>query len=215
MRSRYRMIVIITFFVAMIVGTLFMTTGSGNRSSYPGKKSASTMDQLTEGKVIQVYDEALYSLFTHYYSYCISDDMDGLEECVSSTRLLNRASMRQRYQYIEKIDNLSCYAAPAVEKDFFVVYVQGDMHIRGIETPAPTLSVYLVARTFDDSMVVFVSAVPEEEEENMNKLNNSDSVRKLSDQVNSDLAKAMKKDPQLAEFVERLKEAGSGSTETE
>ncbi|MBQ4474327.1 MAG: hypothetical protein IJR36_09605 [Lachnospiraceae bacterium] len=214
MRSKYRVVVIITFFVAMMVGTLFMSTGSGSGGSRGGR-GAATLDQLKEGRVVKVNDEALLSLFTHYYTYCIADDMDGLEDCVSSIRLINRSNLRQRYQYIDKIDHLACYAAPAVESDFFVVYVQGDMYIRGIETPAPTLSVYLVARTFDDSMVVFVSAVPEEEAENLEKLNNSDSVRKLSEQVNQELAKARKKDAQLDEFVRRLQEAGSGSTETE
>ena len=213
MRSKYRVVVILTFFIAMMVGTLFMSTGSG--SGRPGAKGAATLNDLTEGKVVRVYDGTLLSLFTHYYSYCISDDMDGLEDCVSSVRLINRSSMRQRYQYIEKIDDLACYAAPAVEEGFYIVYVSGNMHIRGIETPPPTLSVYLVARTFDDSMVVFVSAVPEEEAENLEKLNNSDSVRKLSDQVNNDLAKACKKDAQLDEFVRRLQEAAGGSTETE
>ena len=153
MRSKYRVVVIITFFVAMMVGTLFMSTGSGSGGSRGGR-GAATLDQLKEGRVVKVNDEALLSLFTHYYTYCIADDMDGLEDCVSSIRLINRSNLRQRYQYIDKIDHLACYAAPAVESDFFVVYVQGDMYIRGIETPAPTLSVYLVARTFDDSMVV-------------------------------------------------------------
>ncbi|MBR1757163.1 MAG: hypothetical protein IJ744_00350 [Lachnospiraceae bacterium] len=209
MRSKYRVVVVITFFIAMLVGMLFMSTGGGTKKPY--KNSGVLLEELEGDNVVKVRDEELLSLFTHYYSYSIAGDMDGLEECVSSIRMLNKNTIMQRYQYIEKIDNLTCYAAPAVEPDFYIVYVSGDMHIREIKTPAPTLSVYLVAKTFDDRYVVYVSAVPEEEAIHLDDLNNSENVRKLTEQVNQDLEKAVQKDAQLADFVQRLQEASGGN----
>ena len=210
MKAKYRVVVVITFFVAMMVGMLFMNTGGTASRRARGTVS---LDELSDEKIMKVSDEELTNLFTYYYSYSIDGDMEGLEECVSSIRMINEDVIRQRYQYIEKIDHLECYAAPAVEQDFFIVYVSGDMYIKGIKTPAPTLSVYLVARTYDDRFVVFVSAVPEEEATNLERLNNSESVRKLTEKVNTELEKALKKDEQLSEFVRRLQEAGGGSGE--
>ena len=209
MKFKYQVVVGITFFIAMLVGMLFMSTGGGTKKT--SKNSGVLLEELSGDDVVKVRDEELLSLFSHYYSYSISGDMDGLEECVSSIRMLNKNNIMQRYQYIEKIDNLSCYAAPAVEPDFYIVYVSGDMYIREIKTPAPTLSVYLVAKTFDERYVVYVSAVPEEEAIHLDELNNSESVRKLTTQVNEELEKAVKKDAQLAEFVQRLQEASGGN----
>lgn len=207
MKFKYQRIFIVISLVAMCGGLLFFTVKPARKAGGDGNFAPDSSQSRQEGTkaVLQKTEDAAYGeLFRRYYEACIANDMDALEECVSNINMVDEEGIQKRFQYVEQMQNLECYVAPGAGSDTFVVYVYGEMKIKGIQTAAPTLSVFLVSKTYDDRLIVYLNAVGEDEITNMEELNKGEEVLALIAQVNDKLNQALEQDTTLKEFVERL-----------
>lgn len=143
-------------------------------------------------------------LIEAYYRAKLTCDIADFEPLVNNIDYINIKDMKRRNKYIENYDNLTCYTWEK-DNEFFVVYVCCEIKFKDIDTAAPSL-VRLLVKKENNVPYIYFGELNKDEEEFVSKIDHSEEVLYLAEQVNGLYEVATQNDSKLAEFRRKLEE---------
>lgn len=118
---------------------------------------------------------------------------------------LEEARMEEEVKYCQDYLNLVCYTVNGLTDGSLVVYSRFDIQFRQSETPAPSMFACYAKRGADEGWHV-VARPSKEEADYIERVNQSDAVRAMKDEVNSGLRTALEEDSDLLSVYHTLME---------
>ena len=159
-----------------------------------------TLEQDTEEKKEDDFAD-LKAFMKEYYHYIQSDNVQALKSMVEDTsQLLQKQESLSKY--VEEYQNLSYYVEQGADESSFIVYVTYQIKIKDIDTPAPGMTPYYLVKKGDSFMIYNNEDHYTDEMINAkNKSLNHQNVRQLTDKMNKEYERAVKKDNKLKDFL--------------
>jgi len=148
--------------------------------------------------------EEINELIKNYYKAQLELDMDTLESLVSDIDRINYSMLQAQLKYIESIDNIICYSVEGSIEGTYRVYVYRDLKLRGIDTPAPSLSAFYVTMSSDGNYIIYLSDIDSDTQEFIDETNKSEDVIILKALVDERMNSALSKDAKLKEFYDQI-----------
>ena len=149
-------------------------------------------------------------LMEDYYLAKVENDVDKLNRIIESDTVYTLADLTGESQYIDRYDNFRNYVVPGVSEEFFVVYVTYDLYFRGIDTGAPALNRFIIAKDTGGNYFIYDRKVTQEFTDYLAKLDASPTIEGLRKQVEDGLRKACESDVDLDQLIRLL---NTGETE--
>lgn len=143
-------------------------------------------------------------LIDRYYSAKINGDAGELNKIVEAETEYDDASLLEEVNIIEKYDNFHTYVIPGLTDNYFIVYVKYDIFFNGIVTGAPSLNHFIVARDADGVYYIYDKSVSGEFKTFLEETEKTQTVLKLREQVERELAEAREKNSDLDYFLALL-----------
>ncbi|MBQ9910805.1 MAG: hypothetical protein IJM50_04845 [Lachnospiraceae bacterium] len=142
-------------------------------------------------------------LIGRYYAAKLKDDADELNLIVEGDRPYDVASLSNETQFISKYDNFLTYVIPGISDNNFIVYVKYDIFFNGIKTGAPALNHFVCVKDGVEYRI-YNKDISSEFAAYLNDTENSDTVLRLKQQVEDELAAACAADEDLKYLMELL-----------
>ncbi|MEG2297120.1 MAG: hypothetical protein RSC13_05755 [Clostridium sp.] len=117
-----------------------------------------------------------------------------------------KARFEKEREYIESYQNISCYTAPGMEDDTYVVYVYYDTKFVGVDTLGPALVQVYAVKCTDGQYRIYDQEISTELEEFLMQVSKNEDVRLLVSQVDRKMTEAMEADAELKERISYLAE---------
>ena len=147
-------------------------------------------------------------LIDRFYAAKINDDADELNKIVEAETTYNVADLKDETQFIEKYDNFRTYVIPGLTENYFIVYVKYDIFFNGIQTGAPALNHFIIAKNTDGYYYICDPyndrLVSEELWSYLEETEGSTTVVKLRQQVERELQEACDKNEDLKYLIALL-----------
>ena len=143
-------------------------------------------------------------LMEQYYKAKTDNDVDTLNRIIESDTVYTLADLTGESQYIDRYQNFRNYVMPGVSEEYFVVYVTYDLFFRGIDTGAPSLNRFIIAKDTGGNYFIYDRKVTQEFSDYLAKLDASPTITGLRKQVEDGLAQACEKDVDLNELIRLL-----------
>ena len=106
---------------------------------------------------------------------------------------------------IEKYQDIKTYIKPGLDKDSYVVFTTYNIKLYNIDTLDPGMSSLVIDRDESGALSINQDQDNKELKSYINKLSKEKDIKKVIDDVNSKLTKAIKKDTSLQGFMDYLK----------
>lgn len=217
MRLKYKKFIVIFTLAIMLIGmgTFSMIAPSFN-FSFGGnaKKGASSDDVSAEGKTDKEVEEEITTLVKNYFDAKQRVDMAELKECVSDVEHVEEKRLVTEAEYIEAYKNIECTIRNAgLSSDGYRVYVYYEAKIYDIETLVPSLTALYVTKDKDEKYTIYLSALKPQEQEAIEKLDESTEVKSLISSVQKKLEDIVSKNAEVRDFYQMLESTDSDSTE--
>ena len=139
-----------------------------------------------------------------------------LSELVTDSSYLNINDISTKTQYIERYENLQ-FLIRELPKEItevhFIAYVANDVKIVNIATLAPGMDEYMITFNEENYPKIFYGKTSSTTDEHRISSKTQEDFQTLYNDVINRLADAMLSDPDLLEFIERIKNATNSSTE--
>lgn len=148
-------------------------------------------------------------LMEEYYNAKVNNDPDTLNRIIESDTVYTLADLTGESQYIDRYDNFRNYVMPGVSEEYFVVYVTYDLFFRGIDTGAPALNRFIIAKDTGNNYFIYDRKVNQDFTDYLAKLDNSPTITGLRKQVEDGLQKACDSDVDLKELIHLLNGGGT------
>ena len=149
-----------------------------------------------------------------YYQAKVQNDVDTLNRIIESDTVYTLADLTGESQYIDRYDHFRNYVMPGLTEEYFVVYVTYDLYFRGIDTGAPALNRFIVAKDTDRNYFIYDRTVSQEFTAYLKELDDSPTIMGLRKEVEDALEKACASDVDLNELI-RLLNGETKAPETE
>ena len=136
-----------------------------------------------------------------YYAYMQKNDLKALKLMVEDyTELCQKQESLK--QYVEEYRNLSYVIEYGADQSSYLVYVTYQLKIKGIDTLAPGMTPYYIIKK-DKSFLIYNNEKHYTDEmKNAKKQSlNRQEIRDLTDKINEEYEKALKKDKKLKTFL--------------
>lgn len=169
----------------------------------------------TEGLSLKIESDGTYvleenkypeinSVVEKYLNASVMADMDALSSVVSNTSHIDREALREKYRYVERYENISCYTLECPNESGYRVYVYGEIKLSGIDTLAPGLSSLYVTQTDQGDYCVYLDVLDSEVQEFIDKADESMPVQKLMEQVEYRFKEVLGRNEQLKKLQEQM-----------
>ncbi len=180
------------------------TTASAETSTTeePTEETLPTAAALDVGRIELLMED--------YYLAKVENDVDKLNRIIESDTVYTLADLTGESQYIDRYDNFRNYVMPGVSEEYFVVYVTYDLYFRGIDTGAPALNRFIIAKDTGGNYFIYDRKVTQEFTDYLAKLDASPTIQGLRKQVEDGLRKACASDVDLDQLIKLL---NTGETE--
>ena len=161
--------------------------------------------------------EEIRSLMEAYFKARRTCDINGLAEVYgdsASPEELREEGLRmeEEVKYYQSYNDIACYSVNGPEENTLVVYTRFQIKFRQSDTMAPSLFACFVKRGADGSWHMMAEVTPEEGAY-MDKVNESEAVQSMAEEVNVGLRTALETDSNLLAVYQALmsgEEAESG-----
>lgn len=144
------------------------------------------------------------SVVEKYLNASVMADMDALSSVVSNTSHIDKEALREKYRYVERYENISCYTLECPNESGYRVYVYGEIKLSGIDTLAPGLSSLYVTQTDQGDYCVYLDVLDSEVQEFIDKADESMPVQKLVEQVEYRFKEVLGRNEQLKKLQEQM-----------
>ena len=143
-------------------------------------------------------------LMEQYYKAKQENDVDTLNRIVESDTVYTLADLTGESQYIDRYANFRNYVMPGVSEEYFVVYVTYDLFFRGIDTGAPALNRFIIAKDTGGNYFIYDRKVTQDFTDYLAKLDSTPTISGLKKQVEDGLREACEKDIDLDALIKLL-----------
>lgn len=228
MRKKYRMFLFFLSLGIMMIGCMTFYIGSAYK---PSKRTNTEVDTTKkddgkgklpgntdgEGKNDKnafdddgepVLEENAYpeinEVVEKYLNASVRVDMDTLSSVVSNSERIDKAALVEKYRYVERYENISCYTLKSPEEGGYRVYAYVEMKLSGIDTLAPGLSSLYVTQTDSGSYCVYLDVLSSKVQKFIDRADESEPVKKLVEQVNYRFEEALGKNEELKKLHDEM-----------
>jgi hypothetical protein len=188
----------------------YFSDAGGSHTATP---SAVTSIQTVEGKSAGEVESELTSLVETYFQAKQQVDMDVIAECVSNIQHIDEKKLLAEANYVEDYKNIQCTIKDGATEGAYRVYVYYDVKIYDIDTLVPSLNALYVKQKEDGDFEIYLGALKSSEQKYIDKLDESDEVKRLVLSVQSRLETVVSEDEDVREFYEMLENAGEDDNE--
>ena len=152
--------------------------------------------------------EEIRSLMEAYFKARRTCDINGLAEVYgdsASPEELREEGLRmeEEVKYYQSYNDIACYSVNGPEENTLVVYTRFQIKFRQSDTMAPSLFSCFVKRGADGSWHMMAEVTPEEGAY-MDKVNESEAVQSMAEEVNVGLRTALETDSNLLAVYQAL-----------
>ena len=144
------------------------------------------------------------TLMNTYYEAKVNNDVETLNQIIESDTKYTLADLTGESQYIERYDNFRNYVAPGLAEEYFVVYVTYELYFCGIDTGAPALNRFIIAKDTSGNYFIYDRKVSQEFENYLAELDASPTITGLREEVETNLKAACAADSDLNELIRLL-----------
>lgn len=152
--------------------------------------------------------EEIRSLMEAYFKARRTCDINGLAEVYgdsASPEELREEGLRmeEEVKYYQSYNDIACYSVNGPEENTLVVYTRFQIKFRQSDTMAPSLFACFVKRGADGSWYMMAEVTPEDGAY-MAKVNESEAVQSMAEEVNVGLRAALETDSNLLAVYQAL-----------
>ena len=208
--KKYLRYVIVVLAGLLIIGAVYFATMPKNEADSTETDPTETEMELPTASALDI--AKIKDLIRTYYNAKVENDADTLNRIVETDTPYTLTNLSDEGQFIAKYDAFKTYVIPGLTGEFFVVYVTYDIYFQGIETGAPALNHFIVAKDTEGDFLIYDRPVSAEFNEYIEGTEKTADIQKLSDEVEESLQKACDKDPDLRELI-MLLSGNKGETE--
>ena len=172
------------------------TVPAESTTAEPTEETLPTAAALDVGRIETLMDQ--------YYQAKVQNDVDTLNRIIESDTVYTLADLTGESQYIDRYDHFRNYVMPGLTEEYFVVYVTYDLYFRGIDTGAPALNRFIVAKDTDKNYFIYDRSISKEFEAYLKEMDGSPTIAGLRKEVEDGLDAACKSDVDLNELIRLL-----------
>lgn len=212
MRFKYKKLVLVFSVAVMLIGlgTFSLVAPSINFSF--GSKAAEevTSNGITPVKsvVADMSDSevksAISELVSVYFDAKQRVDLDKLASCVSDITRVDNKRLVAEAEYIEAYKNIDCTIKKGYEDGTYRVYVYYDVKVYDIDTLVPSLTALFIKADENKDFKIYLGVIDGKAQETVDKLDNSDEVKKIADSVQKKLEEIVSSNEAVRDFYEML-----------
>lgn len=218
MRLRYKKLIIFFTLAIMLIGMGTFSIVAPNVEFGIGKSLSGTKN-ATSGSIFSMSDSdvesAITTLIKDYFTAKQSVDMDALSECVSDISNVDEKRLVTEAEYIEKYKNIECTILnDGLDEGCYRVYVYSEAKIYDIDTLVPSLAALYVVADDNGKFTIYLSSIDQKAKKAIDKLDNSDMVKKKIDTVQKKLEDIVSKNADVRDFYQMLESSSESAVDS-
>ena len=146
------------------------------------------------------------ALVNKYFDLTGDYNIDILTSRTKEDKVKGQEVFDRKKEIIEKYTNIEEIIKPGQTEGTYIVFTTYDIKLKKVETLVPGMSVLIISK--DDSGELFINNTPNDDSvtEYINQIASEDEMKTIIEEVNKNLAAAIKKDSSLKQLVEYLNE---------
>lgn len=143
-------------------------------------------------------------LVKKYFDLTGNYNVDILTSRTKEDKKKGQQVFDRKKEIVEKYENIEEIIKPGQTEGSYIVFTTYDIKLKNVETLVPGMSVLIISK--DDSGELLINNTPNEDSlsEYINQIASEDELKTIIEEVNKNLAAAMKKDSSLKQLVEYL-----------
>lgn len=173
-----------------------VTNGSGNGNA----AVKNVVADMTDSEV----KSAISVLVSAYFDAKQRVDLDKLAGYVSDIDRVDNKRLVAEAEYIEEYRNIECTVKKGYNVGTYRVYVYYDVKVYNIDTLVPSLTALFVKADGNGDFKIYLGTIDGKEQETVDKLDNSDEVKKIADSVQKKLEEIVSSNEDVRDFYEML-----------
>ena len=210
MRFKYKKLILVFTVAIMFIGLGtfsliapsidFSGKADGAESSNSSSIAHSVVADMSESDI----KSAISELVSNYFDAKQRVDLEKLEECVSDISRIDNKRLVAEAEYIEEYKNISCTIKKGYDSGTYRVYVYYDVKVYDIDTLVPSLTALFIKADENGSFEIYLGTIDGEAQEMLDKLDNSDEIKKIADSVQKRLEEIVSSNEDVRDFYEML-----------
>lgn len=218
MRLRYKKLIIFFTLAIMLIGMGTFSIVAPDVDFGMGKGMTGTKNS-TNGSLFSLSDSdvesSITTLIKDYFAAKQSVDMDALSECVSDIANVDEKRLVTEAQYIEYYKNIECTILnDGLEEGCYRVYVYSEAKIYYIDTLVPSLTALYVVADENGKFTIYLSSIDQKAQKAIDKLDNSDMIKKKIDTVQKKLEDIVSKNADVRDFYQMLESSSESAVDS-
>ncbi|QHQ61905.1 hypothetical protein Ana3638_14865 [Anaerocolumna sedimenticola] len=135
------------------------------------------------------------------------DSLDTKDQTADDKSVKKQTSGEKKSEndIIEKYQDIKTYIKPGLDKNSYVVFTTYNIKLYNIDTLVPGMSSMVISRDKEGNLSINPDQNNKKLNDYINKLSKEKDIKKVINDINSKLAKAVKKDTSLQGFMDYLK----------
>ena len=216
MRLKYKKLIVIFSLAIMLIGLgTFSLIAPSVDFSFGGGSAANS---ATGSAIAALSDDEIESdittLIKNYLDAKQKVSMDEMKECVSDISKIDEKRLVTEAEYIEEYKNIECTICDdGLSDGIFRVYVYYEAKIYDIDTLVPSLTALVVTGTSEGKFLINLSKIDSKDQRAIDKLDNSDEIKKKIDSVQKKLEDIVSKNADVRDFYQMLESTNQDSNE--
>lgn len=213
MRLRYKKWIIFFTLAIMLIGMGSFSLVAPNVNFAFGRNSgedSSLKGDLLSDKSEEDIKSEITTLVKDYFDAKQRVDMEALAECVSDISHVEEKRLVTEAEYIEEYKNIECTILnDGLQDGAFRVYVYYEAKVYDIDTLVPSLTALYVTADKNAKFTIYLSVIDSDDQKAIDKLDNSDKVKKMITSVQKNLESIVSKNADVRDFYQMLENSGS------
>ncbi len=135
------------------------------------------------------------------------DSLDTKDQTADDKSVKKQTSEEKKSEndIIEKYQDIKTYIKPGLDKNSYVVFTTYNIKLYNIDTLVPGMSSMVISRDKEGNLSINPDQNNKKLNDHINKLSKEKDIKKVINDINSKLTKAVKKDTLLQGFMDYLK----------
>lgn len=213
MRLRYKKWIIFFTLAIMLIGMGSFSLVAPNVNFAFGRNSSedsSLKGNLLSDKSEEDIKSEITTLMKDYFDAKQRVDMEALAECVSDVSHVEEKRLVTEAEYIEEYKNIDCTILnDGLQDGAFRVYVYYEAKVYDIDTLVPSLTALYVTADKNGKFTIYLSVIDSDDQKAIDKLDNSDKVKKMITSVQKNLESIVSKNADVRDFYQMLENTAS------
>jgi uncharacterized protein YdbL (DUF1318 family) len=181
---------------------LDLTDNTTSTEAY-GKKETPIVQ--TQSKLTKDLTTKINKVVRNYYKISNIKNTKKMSAMNQKEKVQSSEITAEKREVIESYQDIHTYIKPGLKADTYVVFTTYNIKLFNINTLVPGMSVLTVTSDNEETFQINDENISEQQKEYISQLSNDKEIKKIIQEVNSNLSKAIKKDASLKVFVDYMK----------